>query len=143
MSDITESISLRDRNAMADFDWAEKTWIQVLKVSTYVVAGFLVFMSVLNGWYYLVKQKRYTDPSIVLFYFNGLLIIFEVVKETINVGAKDICPFSEIIDNYGDQMLNLNLGICQAGMITALAFNLHELFKFKGDLESQNSSREE
>ena len=100
-------------------------------------------MSALNVWYYLVKQKRYTDPSTVLFYFNALIIILEVVRETINVGAKDICPFSEIIDNYGDQMLNLNLGICQASMITALAFNLHELFKFKGDLERRNSSRVE
>ena len=101
-----------------------------------ISAGILSVILFINIYNYLLKNGRYKDPSILLFYLNSTMIIFVVAFETSNesYGWK-ICPVSVIIDNYLSHSLNLNLGICQACMLTTLCLNLNQLLGFKETME--------
>ena len=113
--------------------------ISIIQIMIFIVSFILLVILCINIFNYLSKMERYKDPSIVLFYVNSILIIFALVYETTDdFRSVDICPFSIIIDNYFSRLLNLNIGICEACIISTLALKLGQLLGFKESLEVES-----
>ena len=110
--------------------------IDIVQLIIIISAGMLSVILYINIYHYLLKNGRYKDPSILLFYLNSTIIIVAVAFEASNkTYGWHICPVSVIIDNYLSHSLNLNLGICQACMLTTLCLNLNQLLVFKETME--------
>ena len=118
MSDITIAF---EEEVDKNFSSGEELAIDITQVIIFVISAAISIILVINVFNYLLKINRYKDPSILLFYLNSVFIIFAIVMETADrTYDLGICPFSIIIDSYTSHSLNLNLGICQACMLTTL-----------------------
>ena len=118
-----------------EFDHSEATVIKVFQVVAEVIGVFTLLLYFFNLWNYLIKRKKYRDISILLFYVNALLAILMIMIRTYFVPVRNYCNVYIILLTYGIPLCNLNLGICQACMLTQLYVRLNQLFIFKIDLK--------
>ena len=122
MSEITIAF---EEEVDKNFSSGEELAIDITQIIIFVISGAISTLLVINVYSYLLKLSRYKDPSILLFYLNSVFIIFAIIMETADrTYDLKICPFSIIIDSYTSHSLNLNLGICQACMLTTLSIKL-------------------
>ena len=133
MSDITIAF---EEEVDKNFSSGEELAIDITQIIIFVISAAISILLVINIFSYLLKLNRYKDPSILLFYLNSVFIIFAIVMETADrTYDLGICPASQIIDSYSSHSLNLNLGICQACMLTTLSIKLSQLLGFNESME--------
>ena len=112
----TSDISLTSR-----YDEFEQPGIAVIKtvqVIMMIIGTGVIMLYFFNLWNYLIKRKKYKDVSILLFYMNALLALLMIMIRTYFVPIRNYCNIYIILLTYGIPLCNLNLGICQACMLT-------------------------
>ena len=114
-----------------DLTTAQNVSITVTQIVIFVLGGIVLLLWAFNCWGYVYKQRQNECPCCLLFYLNAVIIVIELMIDTRNVPNTDFCAYRLIIGVYGTQALYLNLGICQAGILTTLFIKLNSLFNLK------------
>ena len=116
------------------FTDTERVVLQVTQVIVFLIGILVLILCLFNVKNYLISQKRYRDISTSLFYLSAFTVTVLILVQTYFVPIRDYCLLGMIFITYGIPLLNLNLGICQACMLTTLFIRLNQLFHFKKDL---------
>ena len=90
----------------------------------YISGILLLGLSIFNISQYLIKKGRYKEVSDLLFYINAVVIIISTVYMAAEIPNENICTIGWLIPAWASSFFNLNLGVCQAGMLTALTIQL-------------------
>ena len=112
------------------------------QISAIVALQFIIFafggvtsvLLLVNLYKYLIKQKRYKEITICLFYLNAALVLAFVLIDVQDSPSTNFCAYRLIISEYGSMIMFLNLGICWCATITNLVIHLDSLFQLKNDI---------
>ena len=100
---------------------AKHRWIESTRIIVFVLGTMLLILCGYNIYNYLVKQRKYKQMMITLFYITAIVNTCLVIcYSTFIVPIKDYCSWRWLWVLYGTSYFNLIIGLCQAGTLTSL-----------------------
>ena len=112
------------------FSPSQKKWITVTKVIIFILGSMLLILCAWNVYNYLIKQNKYKQITLSLFYVTAFVSIGLIIIYSLFVPYDNYCKWNWMLLLYGISYSNLILGLCQAGTLTSLAVQLRCLFKY-------------
>ena len=105
----------------------------IIEILMLVLGVLLLMLSIYNIHRFIIKQKRYKQVNIVIFYVvANITIVFLIVVSTVQKPI--VCSDALILMYTSIPNLSMILGICQATMLTTLAIQLNQLCGQKSEL---------
>ena len=101
-----------------EFSKSQMKWITITKVIIFILGTMLLILCGYNVANYLLKQHKYTQFTLSLFYVTAFLSIGLIITYSLFVPYNDYCKWSWMLLLYGISYSNLILGLCQAGTLS-------------------------
>lgn len=86
-------------------------WVVTSRILVIFCGCCLLILSLINLYFFVIVQKKYKVPTILLFYIVAILLITCTVTYTWTEPIKDYCKIGWVLSFYGESFLNLIMGI--------------------------------
>lgn len=90
---------------------SQETWILVSKILVVTLASGVLLLLTFNTIFFVVKQKKYRVPTILLFYVVSFLLTTCTLTYSLLVPLSNYCGVGWMIAYYGGSFLYMVLGI--------------------------------